>query len=460
VRYAPRAPAFGAPRRCAAFSACAGGSVNWAWTADKTGQPYWVDLSDEVGKWTDAADIDVLEPLAWTAPADAPMGSFPAQFVAAVLALGTNIARPSAALMSAAAFTHECRWDTWFDRKVKNLSDAPVLSRCVLKNSFQRAKDRAEALSARSVSDFYQLSKGNACHDRLGFSGGMGGSELGAVGSLPAFYEAPYMATLVDALPATGSCTVSCPFGRPLCNGTLGCVRPTCADFKPLCNNKTDAGMLARLLCSETCGCGDLASELLWIGRDNGCLPRCPWRVEEVAAMYKSASCSDAQPGSTELAALVEYSRAFEPQFADWHTSATVRAELGCFALNVDNRGSLCNHEFWNTTHGAKSLVPFCPVSCGCIENPSKPGCPRACRAPESPILRDLSDAQLAVATAARATWNARPDAFQKTPPFPPSCSGLNATVCDALFFFWYKHPCPVACGIDPDTASTSSAHH
>ena len=51
------------------------------------------------------------------------------------------------------------------------------------------------------------------------------------------------MATLVQALPVTGSCSDSCSMSRPLCTGMLGCVRPTCADFKPLCNERTIAGV-------------------------------------------------------------------------------------------------------------------------------------------------------------------------------------------------------------------------
>jgi hypothetical protein len=373
------------------------------------------------------------------------MRSFAAQFVSAVLALGTNVARPSTALMPDAAFTGECRL-RWSAREDLNLSDAHLLSGCVLKYSAVRSKEQAAAASAKSVSDLVRDWKPWPCVDLL------------AADYFETDFAAVYMVTLVQALPETGSCAHGCPLSRPLCNGALGCVQPTCADFKPLCNDKTGAGALARLLCSVTCGCGDLASELLWIGPDSGCLPAC----QEKAAKAETATCSDAQPGSAELAALVGYSRAFEPQFPGWFkTNATVRAELGCFALNFEAdtrtqmRHDLCNQEFWNATEEAKSLVLFCPVSCGCLDDPSKPGCPTACSAPEPPTLRDLSDAQLAVATAARATHNEF-----NAPPYPPSCSDLNATVCEALLTAWYQHPCPVACGIDPDAASTSPGPH
>ncbi len=85
-----------------------------------------------------------------------------------------------------------------------------------------------------------------------------------------------------------------------------------------------------------TCGSGDLASDLLLIGPNSGCLPKCQEKAAEAAA--ETATCSDVQPGSAELAALVRYSGFFELQFPGWSvTNATVRAELGCFALNFEN---------------------------------------------------------------------------------------------------------------------------
>ena len=433
------------------ISACAGGSVNWAWAADMFGQPKWVDLSDAVGDWTDAYGIDPLQELEWTAPADAMMLSFYAQFVAAVLALGTNVARPSAGLMSDTdAIACSLSWSKAQDR---NVSDALLLSSCLPKDSVVSSKEQAAAHSAFTVSDLVREAEVTYdCRDMLG------------AGSFTALYETAYLTVLVQALPATSSCAGGCPFGRPLCkdtNGTLGCVRPTCDDFKLLCNTNSGVGALARFLCSVTCGCDSITSSLLWIGPNSGCLPECR---EAAVSVAENASCSDAQPGSAELAALVEYSRAFDSNFAgtsygEAYTTASDRAELGCFALNFEDSWQLCDHEHWSAAAEAKSLVPFCPVSCGCIGDPSGPvkrGCPSTCSAPEPPKLRDLSDAQLALANDEIATQNM--EWGYEDPLYPASCLNVSATDCDPLDTVWYRHPCPVACGIDPSAAGTSSA--
>jgi hypothetical protein len=363
------------------------------------------------------------------------MDSFAAQFVAAVLALGTNVARPSAALLTDVAFYEELCYLGWPERKGLNLSDALLLSRCVPKVSSRSSKENVEASSAATVSELLQAAKiGGVCRDLLGVGG-----------FFFALFDATYMATLVQALPATGSCAGGCPFGRPLCKGMLGCVSPTCDDVKPLCNDNTDAGALARFMCGVTCGCGDLTSALLWIGPNSGCLRGCQ---EAARSKAEIAGCSDAQPSSTELAALVGYSRAYELYFAGWSlTNASVRAELGCLALNFDVPW-LCDQEYFNASYGAKSLVPLCPVTCGCIEDSAKPGCPRTCIAPEPPRLHDLSDTQLALANKLLPS---------DTPPYPPSCFGVNATVCAALLTVWHKHPCPVSCDASRDHHNSTS---
>jgi hypothetical protein len=299
------------------------------------------------------------------------------------------------------------------------------------------SKEQAQASSAKSVSDLIERWGITTC----------GRDQLGS-GQFNAFSEATFNAKLVQALPANSSCEGGCPFGQPLCKGTLGCVRPSCDDFKPLCNDNTDTGALARFVCGVTCGCDSPTSALLWTGPNSGCLPACE---ETARSKARRANCSDVQLGSVELAALVTYSRAFERNFpGESSTNASVRAALGCFAVNFDKLDQ-CDNEFWNRTSGAKSLVAFCPFSCGCTQTASQTGCPETCSLPAPPTIRDLSNEQLSVANNfASSVANSR---MERWDPYPASCQDLNTTACDGLLTVRHKHPCPVACD-----ASTSSA--
>ena len=103
-----------------------------------------------------------------------------------------------------------------------------------------------------------------------------------------------------------------------------------------------------------------------------------------------------------------------------------------------------------------KSLVPFCPVTCGCIDDPSRHGCPGTCNAtdaaePLTPVCRDLSDAQLVLASDARVA-RYKFIGLTRPEPYPPSCSGANAMVCAQLGIDSYgtvsRHPCPKACRV------------
>jgi hypothetical protein len=413
--------------------ACAGGSLNWAWDANKFGWPLAVDLTDAVSTWSASRQLDPPPSMGWASPADAPLLTFAARFVDAVLKLGTNVERPSDGLLSYAAFNAKCSF-IWSDMEALNLSVAFVLSSCVPFDSFVLTKEQAEDYAARSVSELVAARAGDVdCYEDL------------LRGLFSPYGDVIYMGRLVEALPQTdGSCAGGCPFDRPLCDGTT-CVRPTCDDFMPLCNAAGNAGALARFVCGVTCGCNSTTSSLFWVGPNSGCSPACQ---ETARSAARTAVCSDAQPGSAEFAA---YSLAREPYNPDG-VSTTVRAALGCFSSNFD--GSCYDYDYF-TSQGMKSLVPFCPVTCGCIDDPSIPGCPGSCNATDAadsppPVCRDLSDAQLLLASDARvAQYGPGAPPY----PYPPSCSGANATVCAYLGIDPYggrlrvwEHPCPVAC--------------
>ena len=73
-----------------------------------------------------------------------------------------------------------------------------------------------------------------------------------------------------------GTCKTACtdPF-RPLCRNGV-CAPVSCKlDAKPHCNEDTTAGLYARLLCSQTCGCHLPDSSLVYSLRKYGCPPSC-----------------------------------------------------------------------------------------------------------------------------------------------------------------------------------------
>jgi hypothetical protein len=408
---------------------------------NKFGSPISVDLTDAVGTWSTSRQLDPPPSMGWTSPADAPLLTIAAQFVDAVLKLGSNADRPSDGLMSMVAYNAEC-YLSWSEMEDRNLSGALVLSSCVPYEAFGKTKELAQASAAEAVSDlveyFRLITETDDCAD------------MHSTSFLPR-HEGVMMAKLVEALPQTGSCVGGCPFGRPLCNGTT-CVRPTCDDIMPLCNAGGNAGALARYACGVTCGCDSPTSALVWTGPNSGCRPTCQ---EAARSAARNARCSDAQPGSAEFAALATYSRA-KDQFFISSVNATVKAALGCFALNFDFP-DICDADA--TADDSKSFVPFCPVTCGCIDDPSRPGCPGTCDAtdaaePPTPVCRDLSDAQLVLASDTRVAWY-KLNGLTRPDPYPPSCVGANETVCAHLGIDLdrdggrlpaWKHPCPVAC--------------
>jgi hypothetical protein len=182
---------------------------------------------------------------------------------------------------------------------------------------------------------------------------------------------------------------------------------PTCDHVSARCNANTDAGNLARFACGATCGCDSPASSLPFPGPNYGCQVVCKKAAEDQAAR---SECSDAHFG---LAELVEFatSDAVRASF-DKRSNKTAWETLGCFALsfNLRTTDDLCDWDGSRTKSGEKTFMPFCPVFCGCIEDPSITGCPVACKATDqslqsnpkspTPVCRDLSDTQLATALA------------------------------------------------------------
>ncbi len=211
----------------------------------------------------------------------------------------------------------------------------------------------------------------------------------------------------------------------------------------------------------------------------------------------------NADTGNPAWAALLAFATA--PAVVDNSTGyglvidATGWEALGCFAVNVEffRAEVLCDLAVSDASSspltfparikrdaGKKSFMSFCPVTCGCLETPTLPGCPEdrnnVCELGFHGRCRDLSDTALAVLNELLSNrWNPGDHKYSLTVfltrspeprlssaasvrngarvrVYPQTCAGIDAAACTALAFdhqarrrvpFW-KHPCPVACGV------------
>ena len=160
-----------------------------------------------------------------------------------------------------------------------------------------------------------------------------------------------------------------CPGGcsnhlMPLCKAGQ-CVRPSCADAKPLCDADTQAGYAVRGLCGKTCGCHKGTGALFLNGNGFGCAPSCQ------SAMKKrtdSMPCQDAAVGSKTLTALahsiIEFGkRNALDDFVSLGKSLRVR---GCATVRFDSslRNYLCGDFLSYDNKHFKGLRAVCKRSC------------------------------------------------------------------------------------------------
>jgi hypothetical protein len=435
--------------------------------------PVWVDLSKEVDGWATAADKDAPPNATWTRPDElAPMVSLQEVFVDTMLSLSASGDGPAASKPVG-----------------KRSCDAGVLT-CLPHETRVENTDLAATIMGSEVAKLVTGWQIPICTD-----------VLDSTFYLPAAERNAYMAMLVEAITVKkDSCKEGCPFGLPLCEGGK-CIALKCADVKRagLCEDyTTNVGNLARAVCSRACECNSARSALFFDDESHGCLPQC---VKEASDTF---TCWDIKPNWPALQAFAQ-----APAVVDKSTgyglviNATGWEALGCFAVNVEffRAEVLCdlavgppatNLGFAMTfpagikrDAGKKSFMSLCPVMCGCLETPTLPGCPVACKSyPKKPTnddkveptCHDLSDTGLAVLNerilsnqwnlnyqtrspdtrlSSAATVRNNPDRFTRLPLFPPTCVGVDAAACTALGFdkngqrvpFW-KHPCPVACGV------------
>jgi hypothetical protein len=295
---------------------------------------------------------------------------------------------------------------------------------------------------------------------------------LGGV-ALKAAEEGSLMNSFVshlDSLVSGRACQGDCPFLRPLCKAGQ-CVGVSCDDIKDKCNEDSQTGIQARLMCSRTCGCGTILDPLLFNGEDYGCPPQC---VHESEQELGDRGCADLRPGSTEITAYAT-SQPISQRLLPLEMNATIWNVLGCRALDFLDiyKSGFCDETGALAAVGLKSFKPFCPMTCGCMgEALGSLGCPGQCPVePTTQPCADLSDAQIGVVSGIM-------DQIQGRTPYPGglSCRTVTAAVCSSLnrrynntdpgaVFENYNavdplpaiyHPCPVACkgGVPMSTLS------
>jgi hypothetical protein len=138
-----------------------------------------------------------------------------------------------------------------------------------------------------------------------------------------------------DAVGAA-ECGGSCPIGRTLCNATSGqCVRATCAtSVKPYCHQNSLAGIRARQLCSDTCGCSSPRSTLALSLPMSGCGAQCA-KSGDHAQVLQQLPCEDVEVNDPLFQALLDDVITVVSKYPkDWRDGATYYAtvfkQYGC----------------------------------------------------------------------------------------------------------------------------------
>ena len=157
--------------------------------------------------------------------------------------------------------------------------------------------------------------------------------------------EAVMANLFTDAVGKDNSCAAGCPnFILPHCKEGV-CVRPSCADAVPFCNELSKAGRVARMFCSLTCGCDDVTSSLVLMAPKDGCPRTCEAKRN---TQLEQLPCADARPGDQKLVAFTDQLLSLNRinQVAMLRTLYGELAVSGCssvydFEVNAKNLGAV-----------------------------------------------------------------------------------------------------------------------
>ena len=222
------------------------------------------------------------------------------------------------------------------------------------------------------------------------------------------------------------------------------CQGVHCDDAAPFCADSSPAGLRARQICPQTCGCDQPQSPLALFLPGNGC-PRNCVRSTTFRTALATVPCEDLpRNSSTFLTFLDQWHSSTQGWPNDWKLSGEVTIDLfrrfGCDYLNMN--GLPAGYElpasqplFWPANFGVgrnpcvangngspiKPLSYFCPVSCGCRAGDA--GCPDTCPARWEGVGNSLSQIPYAGQDPNPSPWN--------VPDFPWRYSHLqNASRC------------------------------
>lgn len=211
---------------------------------------------------------------------------------------------------------------------------------------------------------------------------------------------------------------IGCPAETPMCDDGE-CVVPTCARVASYCRESSVAGVRARQLCPQTCGCTDPRSALALGLPSSGCGDRCVRSGVYLDAL-STLPCEDVPVADPQFAAFLnDWDRVRQSWPNDWNQGsmiyiAALRARgcgfLGSAEMQMEALTSIAGayppYLFGinpcvegGTFFPVKPLSYFCPEACACRAGDAH--CPRTCPARNTtdPLCTDVQNATYTLAS-------------------------------------------------------------
>lgn len=179
---------------------------------------------------------------------------------------------------------------------------------------------------------------------------------------------------------------------RIVLESTIGRLVPNCESVKYLCSVDKEAGIRARQVCPETCGCTHLGSHMILAHQETGCPPACEKKPTYETSLASRPCQDEVAPleNSPILTNYVEGLKSFQSDiYWDWVADIDKMIDkirrLGCATTTTPWKDDELKYEWSNmcevstTWWGLQPLTFACPEACGCDKH-FLPYCPVACR--------------------------------------------------------------------------------